>query len=264
VDPTEATLPLGGPALGAGDAAALLPSPTPAPPARWLAALQIFLVSGIPTGLIAFVVLVFGAGIPLVDGSSISIELLAMLMFLDTAMIALLMRVFLEASGESSKDVFIGALPPRREILKGLALVPVVFILVSLVVLGLRSVAPWLHNVKESPLEQYMQNPLDTGIFFFVVILAGGVREELQRAFIIRRFGQRLGGLKVGLIVYSLAFALMHYDQGWDVALAVGLLGLLWGTLYVRKGSAMMAMANHAGFNGAQIIQAVVARSFGM
>jgi membrane protease YdiL (CAAX protease family) len=263
VDPTHAALPLGPSGLADGNTAVLLPSRLVEPPPTWLALAQVFMVSGIPTGLLAFVLLVFGAGIPLGDDGSVSIELLSTLMFLDTAFIAILMRVFLEMSGESSRDVFVGLRPVGREILRGLALVPVVFIMVGLIVLGLRAVAPWLHNVKESPLEQYMQNPLDAGIFFLVAVLAGGVREELQRAFVLRRFGQRLGGLKLGLIVYSLAFALMHYDQGWDVAIAVGTLGLIWGFLYIRRGSAVMGMTNHAGFNGAQVLQAVIARSFG-
>ena len=93
-----------------------------------------------------------------------------------------------------------------------------------------------------------------------MVVLAGGVREELQRAFIIHRFRQRLGGGLVGLAVYSLLFGLLHFDQGWDVAIAVGSLGLLWGILYIRRGSAVMSMTNHASFNAAQVI---IARDLG-
>ena len=52
-------------------------------------------------------------------------------------------------------------------------------------------------------------------------------------------------------------------DQGWDVSIGVGLLGLFWGVLYYRRGSAVMSMANHAGFNAAQVLSFVAASAMG-
>jgi len=100
-------------------------------------------------------------------------------------------------NGENSRDVFLGHRPLRGEVWRGLALVPVVFIGVTIVVLALRSALPWLHTVKESPLAAFMQSPLEAAIFLVVVVLGGGVREELQRAFILHRFEQSLGGVKL-------------------------------------------------------------------
>jgi membrane protease YdiL (CAAX protease family) len=142
-------------------------------------------------------------------------------------------------------------------------LLPVVFLLVTGIVLGLRAIAPWTHTVAESPLEQYMRNPLDTAIFAVVAVLAGGVREELQRAFILHRFEQRLGGAIVGLAVFSVTFGALHVNQGVDVATAVGVLGLIWGILYLKRRSAVMAMVNHGSFNAAQVLQVVLARLLG-
>jgi len=96
-----------------------------------------------------------------------------------------------------------------------------------------------------------------------VVILAGGVREELQRGFILHRFEQRLGGIRLGLGLYTIVFGLLHFDQGIDVAVAVCLLGLFWGVLYIRRRSVVWAMTNHATFDAAQVIQAAIARSIG-
>ncbi|MGE5837133.1 MAG: CPBP family intramembrane glutamic endopeptidase, partial [Acidobacteriota bacterium] len=96
-----------------------------------------------------------------------------------------------------------------------------------------------------------------------VVVLAGGVREELQRAFILHRFEQRLGGVRLGLVLFSVSFGLMHVNQGLDAALAVGLLGVIWGVLYVIRRSAIMAMTNHAGFNAAQVLQLVLSKTLG-
>jgi membrane protease YdiL (CAAX protease family) len=183
--------------------------------------------------------------------------------FVDTAFIALLLRFFLSLSGETSSQVFIGRRPVKRELLLGLAFMPVVFLGVAGVVLALRAIAPSLHNVQVSPLEPYVTTPFDAAIFFVVVVLVGGVREELQRAFILHRFRQRLGGANLGLTLFSVLFAALHYDQGIDVAIAVGLLGLLWGVLYLKRGSAMLPMANHASFNAVQVVQGVIARTVG-
>ncbi len=67
-------------------------------------------------------------------------------------------------------------------------------------------------------------------IFLVVVVLAGGVREELQRAFILHRFDQRLGGARVGLVLFTIAFGAFHLDQGYDVALAICCPGLVLGS----------------------------------
>ena len=48
-------------------------------------------------------------------------------------------------------------------------------------------------------------------------------------------------------------FGLAHYDQGWDVAMSVGVLGVIWGLIYMKRRSSILAMANHAGFNGVQV-----------
>jgi membrane protease YdiL (CAAX protease family) len=231
---------------------------------RLIIAGQAIMVSGIPTQLVIFVIIWFGAGIqPMTDGR-LNLEFFAMVSLIDTAAIALLIRLFLNYTNESSNDVFLGSRPVKGEVLRGLALVPVTFAGVLGVVLTLRAAAPWLHNVERSPLEDLMRTPLEAGIFLVVVVLAGGVREELQRAFILHRFKHYLGGVKLGLIVFSVMFGVLHFDQGWDVSIAIGLLGLLWGILYIRRRSAMMGMVNHAGFNAAQVIQVMVARSLGL
>ena len=238
----------------------------------WWALIQVILVSGVPTQIVigAVVLVVHGVSLFDPDGVSASLEYLtsleffAVVSFLDTAVVALLIRLFLALNKEDPRDVFIGRRRPLGEIWRGLALVPVSFIGVVGIVAGLRALVPWLHNVAESPLEQFMRTPLDATIFLVVVILAGGVREEMQRAFVLHRFEQRLGGIYVGLGVFSLMFGILHFDQGFDVALAVGLLGLMWGIFYIRRRSAVMAMTNHMGFNGLQVAQVLIARTLGM
>jgi membrane protease YdiL (CAAX protease family) len=261
VDESPDALPLPSPT----PAAAVPESPAAAPAAlsRWFAAVQVILVCGIPTQLVLTVIIVLATGMPLLTGDHLSLQLFSTVTLLDTAVIALLIRLFLALSGESAAQVFVGRRPIRGEVLRGLALLPVVFIAVTVIVLVLRTIAPWTHTVDKSPLEGLMNTPLDAAIFLVVVVLAGGVREELQRAFILHRFDQRLGGVRLGLTLFTLLFGALHVDQGVDVAVAVGLLGLLWGILYIRRRSAVAPMVNHASFNAAQVLQAVIARSLG-
>jgi membrane protease YdiL (CAAX protease family) len=235
---------------------------------RWLAALQALMVSGIPTQIILTVILWFGLGIipwgP--DGpqqGGLSLEFIATMMLLDTALTALLIRVFLEMSGEDSRIVFLGRRPVFGEIFRGIALIPVMFVGVTVVVLLLRTLAPWLHSVQQSPLLNFMKTPFEAAIFLVVAVLGGGIKEELQRAFVLHRFDEYLGGARLGIVVFSLLFGVLHFDQGWDVALAIGLLGLLWGVLYIKRRSAVMSLVSHAGFNAAQVFQVMLARLLG-
>jgi membrane protease YdiL (CAAX protease family) len=262
VEEPKFALPVEDVAVAAAPAGAAPRHARPLP--RWFAIAQAIAVSGVPTGLLVATVLMVTTNVSPFEGNGLSLEFLSTVTLLDTALIALLIRVFLELSGEDSRGVFLGWRPVTGEIVRGVLLVPVMFAAVTGIVLGLRAVAPWLHTVKVSPLEQYMRSPLDASIFLVVVVLGGGVREELQRAFILHRFEQRLGGVKLGLVVFSLVFGLLHVDQGVDVALAVGSLGLFWGLLYIKRRSAVMGMANHAGFNALQVVQGVLARALGV
>jgi len=231
---------------------------------RWAAGLEAILVCGIPTQVAIAVVLVFAANVPFIDqNGQFSLEFFSTLSLLDTAVVALLIRAFLWLSGEEPSSIFIGRRPVRGEFLRGLALVPVVLVAVVAIVYAVRTVAPWTHTVDRNPLMAFLGSPLDAGVFMFVAILAGGVREELQRAFILHRFEQRLGGVRVGLALFSVTFGVLHLEQGADVAVAIGLLGLLWGVLYVKRRSVVLPMVNHAGFNALQVLQAAVVRAFG-
>jgi membrane protease YdiL (CAAX protease family) len=255
VDEQEAAFPLADPA-----APAVLTAASPMLP-RWSAALQVVMVSGIPTQFIAAAILVIGLRMPFLDANGVSFEFIAVVSLVDTAIVALLIRIFLSWSGEQSADVFVGPRPVVGEVLRGVAWLPIVFLGVTAIVLAIRAVAPWMHNVETSPFEAFLRTPRQAAIFLVVVVLAGGVREELQRAFILHRFDQRLGGARVGLALFTIAFGAFHLDQGYDVALAICGLGLFWGLAYIQRRSAILPMVNHASFNATQVVQIMLARA---
>jgi membrane protease YdiL (CAAX protease family) len=140
-------------------------------------------------------------------------------------------------------------------VLYGVLLIPVVFVMVVVLLNVLRLSAPWLHNVPENPLEQLAETPGGAAVFALVAIVAGGVREELQRAFLLRRFERHLGGATVGVIVLSAAFGLGHIVQGWDAVITTGALGAFWAIVYLRRRSVLAPMVSHSGFNTLEILR---------
>jgi hypothetical protein len=92
-------------------------------------------------------------------------------------------------------------------------------------------------------------------LFALAVVVAGGIREEIQRAFLLHRFEVWLGGRTVGVIVASAAFGAGHLVQGVDAVIATGLLGAFWGVVYLRRRSVVAPMVSHAGFDLLQIGQ---------
>ena len=219
---------------------------------------EVFLCSGFPTQVLLLVVM-NGLGMRLQTANGTWSPLfVATLSLLDTVLIVGLALVFLRAHGESAREVLLGTRPVARELAAGLVLLPLVF-MVTLLLLGLIiTFAPQLHNVQRNPMADLMQNPRDAVIFAFVVMIAGGVREEIQRGFILRRFEQYLGGGAVGLALFSVLFGLGHVEQGYDVALATAVLGAFWGAIYLRRRSVAAPMVGHAGFNLLQVVKFVM------
>src|SRR4051812_24472462 len=106
---------------------------------RWLAIVEVIAVSSLPTQGLVAAVLMLGTNIAPFENGQLSLEFLATVMLFDTALVALLIRVFLELSGEDSRTVFIGRRPVWGEMWRGLAFAPVMLVGVTAVVLGLRA-----------------------------------------------------------------------------------------------------------------------------
>ena len=221
---------------------------------------EVTLCSGFPTQI---VILGFMSSLGMqlqTSGGGWSPLFVATLSLLDTGLVVGLVLLFLRAHGESARDVLLGRGPAWREVIAGAALLPIVFIIALIVLALLITLAPQLHNVPRNPMEDLMRNPRDAAIFGIVVMIAGGLREEIQRGFILHRFGQYLGGGVVGIIVHSAVFGLGHVDQGWDATITVGTLGAIWGTIYLMRRSIIAPMVSHAGFNLAQLVKFMALR----
>ena len=219
---------------------------------------EVVAASGFPTQL-ALGGLLMAAGLrPFGADGSLSMTYLAVLMPADTALLLALVVWRIRAGGERVSAVLLGTRPWRREGWLGAGLVPVVFGAVVIVMLALRALWPGLHNVDANPFEALLRTRVDALVLGVLVIMTGGLKEEVQRAFVLHRFDQQLGGARLGLVIYSLVFGTGHVIQGYDVAIVTALLGLAWGTLFLWRRSVVAPAASHAGFNAAQVLQFVV------
>jgi membrane protease YdiL (CAAX protease family) len=178
----------------------------------------------------------------------------------DTVLLIVLMVILTRAHGETVSGLWLGQRPRVKEAFLGLALVPVVFMLVVLLLNGIQQYAPWLHNVSSNPLEELAGGGRVNAVLFgIVVIFAGGLREELQRAFLLRRFERHLGGAAVGVVVLSALFGAGHFLQGKDAMIATGTLGVFWSVLYLKRRSSIAPVVSHAGFNSLEVLRVVIA-----
>lgn len=230
-----------------------LPVSPPPRAARVIAFLEVLLCSGFPTQLaIGGTFVAFGQG-AFTDAGALSMRYVVGLSLIDAVVVVAMILLFLVAHGERPRQVIAGDRPVGGEAAAG---VPMIFVALALAmaVVGLaRVAAPWLRTVPNNPLQDLLQSARDAWVFALVVVVAGGVREELQRAFILHRFEGWLGGGRVGVIVTSIAFGAGHIIQGADAAVATGLLGAFWGVVYLRRRSAIAPIVSHAGFDLIQI-----------
>ena len=233
-------------------------APRPTLPIERVGALiEVFLCSGLPTQILVFQALT-SAGMPIrAEDGGWTPPFVVTMALADMVLVLLLIGMFLRAHREPLAEFILGPRRPFREVLLGAALIPAAFLIVVVVLSLILTLRPSLHNVAVNPFERMLQTPRDAAIFAIVVMLAGGVREEVQRGFIVRRFDQYLGGAAIGIVLYSVLFGLGHLEQGYAAAIATGSLGAVWGVVYWRRKSIIAPIVSHAGFNLAQLVKYV-------
>jgi membrane protease YdiL (CAAX protease family) len=223
-----------------------------------VALFEVILCSDYPTQF-ALGLTMNAAGLsPIRPNGQLSLSYVVTLSLVDTALLLGLIALFLRSHGERFRDVFLGPRPIAGELRLGGTLT-LASLAIGIAVLGaIQMLVPSLHNVAHNPLQDLIRGPRNAGVFAIVVIVAGGVREEIQRAFVLHRFEVWLGGGAVGIVVGSIAFGVGHLVQGYDAAVATGLLGVFWGIVYLRRRSVVAPMVSHSGFNLLELLQYLV------
>jgi membrane protease YdiL (CAAX protease family) len=130
----------------------------------------------------------------------------------------------------------------------GLLVVPFLFLINSAVNLLFRVYFP-RYYIERNPLTESIGSPQQLLLFVFSALIAGGIKEELQRAFILNRFRRYLGGASVGLVLWSLAFGAGHYVQGAQGITAAALYGLIFGIIYLASGNLIAPIIAHGAYD---------------
>jgi len=230
--------------------------PRPEPRPTWPTWVEILLCSGYPTQILIGQLLVAFGIPPILANGSLSGTFVFALSVGDTVLLLSFIILFLMRRGEKPSEVLFGHRPALPEAMLGIFSFPFIITLVIAMTLAIRGAAPSLHNVPANPLEGLIGTGANIWMFLMVVIVAGGVREELQRAFLLHRFRGDLGQPWLGLLITSISFGMGHTLQGLDAAIITGTLGAAWGALYLIRGGALASLVSHSVFNAAQLVAA--------
>jgi membrane protease YdiL (CAAX protease family) len=239
-----------------GAAVVSAPAPPPArvmphPPGIGLSLLQIVACSGFPTQILTMAALVLIGFRPVDNPNDWSLVYVGTLLLIDSVLLVGLVIVFLRLHGERPTDVFLGMHPVGGEVVRGILLIPMVFVVVAVIAAMVRLYAPWLHN-DVNPFQTLIRAPNGVLVVGALSIIVGGLREEVQRAFVLHRFTQ-IGTPIIGLMVFSVLFGLGHQVQGWDAVIITAALGAIWGAVYLRRRSLVAPAVCHGAFDVIQV-----------
>lgn len=222
---------------------------------------EMALCSSLPTQLAIGWTLRLAGWSPLDGEGNLQLGFVTALTILDTIALVALMVALIRSRGERPSALWLGTRPVLGEVLKGIVHVPIVFSIGAVLLLTMRALTPQLHNVDVNPFEALAGSSLtDAAMLTLVAIVAGGVREELQRAFLLDRFERHLGPAWLGVVLLSTAFGLGHLLQGRDAAIATGAMGAFWAVVYLRRRSSVAPMVSHALFNSLEVLLITVVR----
>jgi hypothetical protein len=132
-------------------------------------------------------------------------------------------------------------------------------VVVFMVLLFLESLLPM---PKDTPFDQLFDRPLDAYLIMILAVAVAPLMEELFfRGFLYPVLARRLGAV-AGVALSALPFGLLHLQQyGWSLSagLIIFLVGVVCGAVRAATKSVGAAFLVHVGYNGAQMLIAVLA-----
>ncbi len=213
---------------------------------RAQALFEVILLAGIASSLLAGLPFMFspaGRQSLMANARAVSTYLV-----MEAGITFVLIVLVMRAHGETIKGLGLSWSRWRANVLLGLAIVPVLFTLNIVVSAVFQTFFPEFF-LDHNPLTDLIRSPVDLGLFVGAALIAGGIKEEVQRAFIVRRFQTYLGGAGFGLVVWSIAFGIGHYVQGVQGMIAAGIFGLIFGIAYLARGSLIAPMVAHGAYD---------------
>ena len=218
---------------------------------RLQALLEVLVVAGLLSSAIAYLPFALsGINHEALVGKA---RVIALFILVEACITVALLMLILRAHGESLR--YLGWRSNRlgADVFIGLLVVPVLFLMSVLVSHFFRSFLPRYYSEQNLLLET-IRSPGDLALFIVSALFAGGIKEELQRAFVLVRFRDYLGGTTVGLILWSTFFAYGHYLQGVQGSVVAGLYGFLFGVIYLVRGSLVAPVVAHSVYDAAALL----------
>jgi len=115
---------------------------------------------------------------------------------------------------------------------------------------------------KDTPFEHLFDRPRDAYLLSIIAVSIGPLMEELFfRGFMYPVLARRLG-VAWGILLTALPFGLIHlpqYGWAWGAALVIFLVGVVCGVVRAATRSVAASFLVHVGYNGTQMIIALVA-----
>jgi membrane protease YdiL (CAAX protease family) len=227
------------------------PLPESAPRKLWIdrliALLEVLFLSGLISS--------FLAAVPLSAFPSKSSEFLtnnagtvSLFLLLESGITLLLLTMVLKAHRETISSLGLRWDRWKPNLLIGLALVPFLFLIDAIVAVTFRNYLP-KYYIEQNPLTAIIHTPKQLALFIFSALIAGGIKEEIQRAFILNRFDRYLGGAGLGLVLWSLAFGAGHYVQGVQGIVIAAIYGFVFGIIYLLSGSLIGPIVSHGTYD---------------
>jgi len=227
------------------------PAPAGLPRKSWIdrfqALFEILLLSGLVSGFLAALLLSL-FHLQKLESLYKDAKMVAFYLLLESGITFLLLALVFKVHRENLASLGLRWERWRRNLVLGLGLVPVLFIINALVALLFKVYLPQ-YFLEENPLTEIIQTPQQLALFILSAFVAGGIKEELQRAFIINRFRGYLGGAAAGLVLWSVAFGAGHYIQGLQGIVIAAIYGFLFGAIYLLSGSLIAPIAAHAAYD---------------
>lgn len=214
---------------------------------RLRAILEILLVSGIISGYLADLCLAF-TGNWNTESFLNDVGMLSFFLILESGFTFLLLLFLLRIHREKVRSIGLHGNRWKSNLGLGLGTVPLLFAVNFAVAWFFQTFLP-RYYLEENPLMENIRTVQELGLFIIAAIVAGGIREELQRAFILNRFEQYLGGAGLGLALWSVAFGIGHAIQGPQAIVTAGIFSVIFGLLYLRRKSLLAPIAAHSVYN---------------
>jgi len=131
-----------------------------------------------------------------------------------------------------------------------------------LLFLALALLQNFLPIPKDTPFEHLFDRPRDAYLLSLIAVTLGPLMEELFFRGLLYPVLARRMGMFWGILLTALPFGLIHlpqYGWAWGAALVIFLVGVMCGAVRAATGSVAASFLVHVGYNGTQMLIAVVA-----